>query len=90
MQSEKMVAFKMPACTSDTMEHMRSCCRLVAAMMPLELDDAFRTWRFRHVTTLERIIGFIRGADGTSGARHLRKMLDGVPAPLLCHFWNAL
>src|SRR3546814_3429416 len=26
-----------------------------------DLEDAFRLWRFRHVTTVERIIGFKRG-----------------------------
>ncbi|HJV61941.1 MAG TPA: tryptophan 2,3-dioxygenase, partial [Albitalea sp.] len=32
-----------------------------------DLEDAFRLWRFRHVTTVERIIGFKRGTGGTSG-----------------------
>jgi tryptophan 2,3-dioxygenase len=46
-----------------------------------DLEDAFRTWRFRHVTTVERIIGFKRGTGGTSGAGYLRKMLDVVLFP---------
>src|SRR5262249_19849825 len=33
----------------------------------VDLEDAFRLWRFRHVTTVERIIGFKRGTGGTSG-----------------------
>ena len=41
-----------------------------------DLEDAFRLWRFRHVTTVERIIGFKRGTGGSSGVGYLRKMLD--------------
>ena len=33
----------------------------------VDLEDAFRLWRFRHVTTVERIIGFKRGTGGTAG-----------------------
>ena len=36
-----------------------------------DLEDAFRLWRFRHVTTVERIIGFKRGTGGTSGVGYL-------------------
>jgi tryptophan 2,3-dioxygenase len=46
-----------------------------------DLEDAFRLWRFRHVTTVERIIGFKRGTGGTSGVGYLRKMLDTVMFP---------
>jgi tryptophan 2,3-dioxygenase len=46
-----------------------------------DLEDAFRLWRFRHVTTVERIIGFKRGTGGTSGVSYLRKMLDVVLFP---------
>jgi tryptophan 2,3-dioxygenase len=46
-----------------------------------DLEDAFRLWRFRHVTTVERIIGFKRGTGGTSGVAYLRKMLDVVLFP---------
>ncbi|MBK7261457.1 MAG: tryptophan 2,3-dioxygenase [Rubrivivax sp.] len=48
-----------------------------------DLEDAFRLWRFRHVTTVERIIGFKRGTGGTSGVGYLRKMLDVVLFPEL-------
>ncbi|MFW7343755.1 tryptophan 2,3-dioxygenase [Pollutimonas sp. H1-120] len=48
-----------------------------------DLEDAFRLWRFRHVTTVERIIGFKRGTGGTSGVSYLRKMLDVVLFPEL-------
>ena len=33
----------------------------------MDLEDTFRLWRFRHVTTVERVIGFKRGTGGTSG-----------------------
>ncbi len=46
-----------------------------------DLEDAFRLWRFRHVTTVERIIGFKRGTGGTGGVSYLRKMLEVVLFP---------
>ncbi|MFO1338690.1 MAG: tryptophan 2,3-dioxygenase [Burkholderiaceae bacterium] len=46
-----------------------------------DLEDAFRLWRFRHVTTVERVIGFKRGTGGTGGVSYLRKMLDTVLFP---------
>ena len=46
-----------------------------------DLEDTFRLWRFRHVTTVQRIIGFKRGTGGTSGVGYLRKMLDTVLFP---------
>jgi len=49
----------------------------------VDLEDAFRQWRFRHVTTVERIIGVKRGTGGTSGVSYLRKMLDVVLFPEL-------
>jgi tryptophan 2,3-dioxygenase len=46
-----------------------------------DLEDAFRLWRFRHVTTVERVIGFKRGTGGTQGVGYLRQMLDVVLFP---------
>ena len=34
----------------------------------VDLEDWFRQWRFRHVTTVERIIGFKRGTGGTAAS----------------------
>jgi tryptophan 2,3-dioxygenase len=42
----------------------------------VDLEDFFRQWRFRHVTTVERVIGFKRGTGGTAGVAYLRKLLD--------------
>jgi tryptophan 2,3-dioxygenase len=49
----------------------------------VDLEDYFRRWRFNHVTTVERVIGFKRGTGGTSGVTYLRKMLDVVLFPEL-------
>jgi tryptophan 2,3-dioxygenase len=42
----------------------------------VDLEDYFRQWRFRHVTTVERIIGFKTGTGGTAGVSYLKRMLD--------------
>ena len=42
----------------------------------VDFEDYFRRWRFNHVTTVERIIGFKRGTGGTSGVSYLRRMLE--------------
>jgi tryptophan 2,3-dioxygenase len=42
----------------------------------VDLEDSFRQWRFRHVTTVERIIGFKRGTGGTAGVAYLKRVLD--------------
>ena len=55
-----------------------------------DLEDAFRLWRFRHVTTVERIIGFKRGTGGTGGVSYLRKMLDVVLFPEIWSLRTAL
>lgn len=46
-----------------------------------DLEDAFRLWRFRHLSTVERIIGHKRGTGGTGGVSYLRRMLDVVLFP---------
>jgi tryptophan 2,3-dioxygenase len=56
----------------------------------VDLEDAFRLWRFRHVTTVERIIGFKRGTGGTDGVGYLRKMLDVVLFPELWRIRTAM
>ena len=51
----------------------------------VDLEDYFRRWRFNHVTTVERVIGFKRGTGGTAGVSYLRKMLDVELFPDLWH-----
>ncbi len=55
-----------------------------------DIEDAFRLWRFRHVTTVERVIGFKRGTGGTSGVSYLRRMLDVVLFPEIWTLRTAL
>ncbi|MFN0194334.1 MAG: tryptophan 2,3-dioxygenase [Aestuariivirga sp.] len=42
----------------------------------VDFEDYFRRWRFNHVTTVERVIGFKRGTGGTAGVSYLRRMLE--------------
>lgn len=42
----------------------------------VDLEDWFRQWRFRHLTTVARIIGERRGTGGTDGVGYLRKAMD--------------
>ncbi|WP_027483088.1 tryptophan 2,3-dioxygenase [Deinococcus pimensis] len=49
----------------------------------LDVEDNFRRWRFNHLTTVERTIGFKTGSGGTSGAGYLRRALEVVLFPEL-------
>ena len=49
----------------------------------IDFEDYFRRWRFNHVTTVERIMGFKRGTGGTSGVAYLQKMLSVILFPEL-------
>jgi tryptophan 2,3-dioxygenase len=51
----------------------------------VDLEDYFRRWRFNHVTTVERIIGFKRGTGGTAGISYLKRMLEVELFPELWH-----
>ncbi|GAA3751131.1 tryptophan 2,3-dioxygenase family protein [Microbacterium kribbense] len=42
----------------------------------VDLEDNFQLWRFRHVKTVERIIGHKRGTGGSSGVDFLKRALD--------------
>ncbi len=42
----------------------------------VDLEENFQLWRFRHVKTVERTIGFKRGTGGSSGVTFLRAALD--------------
>ncbi len=42
----------------------------------VDIEESFQLWRFRHMKTVERIIGFRRGTGGSSGVSFLRKALD--------------
>jgi len=49
----------------------------------VDVEENFQLWRFRHVKTVERIIGFKRGTGGTDGVAFLRKTLEVVLFPEL-------
>jgi len=42
----------------------------------VDVEGTFQLWRFRHLKTVERIIGFKRGTGGSSGSQFLRKALE--------------
>ena len=52
----------------------------------VDLEDAFRQWRFRHATTVERVIGMKRGTGGTSGVNYLRRVIE---VELFPELWRA-
>ncbi|MCL4149577.1 UNVERIFIED_CONTAM: hypothetical protein GTU68_001516 [Idotea baltica] len=56
----------------------------------VDLEDYFRRWRFNHVTTVERVIGFKRGTGGTGGVSYLKRMLEVELFPELWHVRTAL
>ena len=49
---------------------LRDCEKLV------DLEHKFQQWRFNHMKTVERIIGYRKGTGGTSGVSYLVKALD--------------
>jgi tryptophan 2,3-dioxygenase len=56
----------------------------------VDFEDYFRRWRFNHVTTVERVIGFKRGTGGTSGVNYLKRMLEVELFPELWHLRTTL
>ncbi|MBC7740542.1 MAG: tryptophan 2,3-dioxygenase [Candidatus Saccharibacteria bacterium] len=56
----------------------------------VDFEDNFRQWRFNHVTTVERVIGFKRGTGGTAGVSYLKRMLDVQLFPELWHLRTTL
>lgn len=56
----------------------------------VDFEDYFRRWRFNHVTTVERVIGFKRGTGGTGGVSYLKRMLDVELFPELWHLRTEL
>jgi tryptophan 2,3-dioxygenase len=54
----------------DSWEDYELCEELV------DIEESFQLWRFRHMKTVERIIGYKRGTGGSSGVGFLRRALD--------------
>ncbi|MCL7748559.1 tryptophan 2,3-dioxygenase [Halalkalibacter alkaliphilus] len=51
----------------------------------VDIEDSLQQWRFRHMKTVERIIGFKVGTGGSSGVNYLKQVLDQRFFPEL---WN--
>jgi tryptophan 2,3-dioxygenase len=49
----------------------------------VDVEDNFQAWRFRHLRTVQRTIGFKAGTGGSSGVPFLRRALDLVFFPEL-------
>jgi tryptophan 2,3-dioxygenase len=49
----------------------------------VDVEENFQLWRFRHVKTVERVIGYKRGTGGTDGVAFLRKSLEVALFPEL-------
>ena len=60
----------------------------------VDLEDAFRRWRFAHVATVSRVIGNSTGTGGSTGLRYLRqaanKLFDDPIYPELWDVRNAM
>lgn len=56
----------------------------------VDVEVAFQQWRFRHMKTVERIIGYRRGTGGSSGVAFLRKALELTFFPELFEVRTAL
>lgn len=55
----------------------------------VDVEDGFRQWRFRHVTTVSRIIGFDAGTGGSAGVEYLLEVAtDGIRKPLFMELWE--
>ena len=42
----------------------------------IDIEENLQLWRFRHMRTVARVIGFKRGTGGSSGVNFLKKVLD--------------
>lgn len=70
--------------TDEFWEEYHLCEQLV------DVETNFQFWRFRHVKTVERIIGYRRGTGGSSGVAFLRQALDLTFFPELFEVRTAL
>lgn len=42
----------------------------------VDVEESFQLWRFRHMKTVERVIGYKRGTGGSSGVAFLKRALE--------------
>jgi tryptophan 2,3-dioxygenase len=51
----------------------------------VDVEDSFQVWRYRHVKTVQRIIGFKTGTGGTAGVGYLKQAVD---RPFFPELWD--
>jgi len=56
----------------------------------VDIEEGFQLWRFRHLKTVERIIGHKPGTGGSSGVSFLKKALDYAFFPELIDVRTAI
>jgi tryptophan 2,3-dioxygenase len=56
----------------------------------VDIEESFQLWRFRHLKTVERIIGHKAGTGGSSGVAFLKKALDHAFFPELIDVRTAI
>lgn len=56
----------------------------------VDIDEHFQLWRFRHMKTVERIIGYKRGTGGSSGVAFLKKVVNLTFFPELLEVRTAI
>jgi tryptophan 2,3-dioxygenase len=49
----------------------------------VDVEDSFQQWRFRHMKTVQRIIGMRQGTGGSAGVAYLRQALERAFFPEL-------
>ena len=55
----------------------------------IDLEDAFRKWRFAHLATVSRVIGANTGTGGSSGLRYLRAAANQLfDQPMYPELWD--
>ena len=55
----------------------------------VDVEDTFRQWRFRHLTTVSRIIGFDAGTGGSAGVEYLLEVAtESIRQPLFVELWE--
>jgi tryptophan 2,3-dioxygenase len=56
----------------------------------VDIEESFQLWRFRHLKTVERIIGYKPGTGGSSGVAFLKRALDRTFFPELIDVRTAI
>ena len=56
----------------------------------VDVEEGFQLWRFRHLKTVERIIGYKQGTGGSSGVAFLKRALDHAFFPELIDVRTAI